>query len=92
MTYDTYLVYASPFPVHAIPVFILSHITHSQINHIRINIDIWYARQVGNLANDGVKLASGNRKCSAEPQDGLEVEAKGGTLRSVTPFHCIHIF
>lgn len=37
--------------------------------------------QVGNLANDGVKLATGTRKCSAEPQDGLEAEANGGTLR-----------
>lgn len=41
---------------------------------------------MGNLANDGVKLAAGNGKCSAEPQDGLEVEAKGGTLRYVMYF------
>lgn len=47
--------------------------------------------QVGNLANDGIKLASGSRKCSAEPQDGLEAEAKGGTLRYV-PLHFINIF
>lgn len=40
--------------------------------------------QVGNLANDGFKLASGGSgKCSAEPEDGLEAEAKGGTLRYV---------
>lgn len=41
-------------------------------------------KQVGNLANDGIKLASlkaGN--CSAEPDDGLEHEANGGTLRYV---------
>lgn len=37
--------------------------------------------QVGNLANDGIKLATGSGKCSAEPEDGLEEEAKGGTLR-----------
>lgn len=38
--------------------------------------------KVGNLANDGIKLASSsNGKCSAEPEDGLEYEAKGGTLR-----------
>lgn len=38
--------------------------------------------QVGNLANDGVKLASSaNGKCSSQPEDGLEQEAKGGTLR-----------
>lgn len=37
--------------------------------------------QVGNLANDGIKLATGSGKCSIEPEDGLEAEAKGGTLR-----------
>jgi hypothetical protein len=37
--------------------------------------------QVGNFANDGVKLATGSGRCSAEPADGLEVEAKGGTLK-----------
>lgn len=37
--------------------------------------------QVGNLANDGIKLATGTGKCSAEPDDGLEEEAPGGTLR-----------
>lgn len=37
------------------------------------------------MANDGFKLASGGSgKCSAEPEDGLEVEAQGGTLRYVT--------
>lgn len=38
-------------------------------------------QKVGNLANDGVKLAATPGKCTAEPDDGLEQEAKGGTLR-----------
>lgn len=38
--------------------------------------------KVGNLANDGIKLASSSHgRCSAEPDDGLEHEAKGGTMR-----------
>lgn len=37
--------------------------------------------QVGNLANDGVKLATDSKKCSATPDDGLEREASGGTIR-----------
>lgn len=47
--------------------------------------------QVGNLANDGVKLGTSShtgRRCSADPHDGLEEESKGGTVRyfSIT-FH-----
>lgn len=38
-------------------------------------------QKVGNLANDGMKLATTRGKCTAEPEDGLEQEAKGGTLR-----------
>lgn len=38
-------------------------------------------KKVGNLANDGIKLATAPGKCTAEPDDGLEQEAKGGTLR-----------
>lgn len=38
-------------------------------------------KKVGNLANDGIKLAATRGKCTAEPEDGLEQEAKGGTLR-----------
>lgn len=42
----------------------------------------WLFRKVGNLANDGIKLASSSTgKCSAEPEHGLEHEAKGGTIR-----------
>lgn len=37
--------------------------------------------RVGNLANDGIKLASGTRLCSSAPTDGLEEEAFEGTLR-----------
>lgn len=40
--------------------------------------------QIGNLANDGIKLgtsASTVRRCSADPHDGLEEESKGGTVR-----------
>lgn len=47
--------------------------------------------QVGNLANDGVKLATGRGKCSAEPSDGLEKEATGGTLRWVVFYNYIFI-
>lgn len=39
--------------------------------------------RVGNLANDGIKLASGTRLCSSAPTDGLEEEAFEGTLRYV---------
>ncbi|GAB0090157.1 protein tincar-like [Sergentomyia squamirostris] len=39
--------------------------------------------KIGNLANDGVKLGSGAGRCSMEPPDGLEEEAKGGTLRAL---------
>lgn len=41
--------------------------------------------QVGNLANDGIKLATGakERRCSMIPHDGLEEEARGGTLRAL---------
>lgn len=40
--------------------------------------------QIGNLANDGVKLttsSSRGSRCSADAHDGLEEETKGGTLR-----------
>ena len=37
--------------------------------------------KIGNFANDGEKLASGYKKCSVTPADGLEEEAKGGTVR-----------
>lgn len=38
--------------------------------------------QIGNLANDGVKLATKTpSRCSADPHDGLEEESKGGTVR-----------
>lgn len=40
--------------------------------------------RVGNLANDGIKLASGTRLCSSAPTDGLEEEAFEGTLRYVS--------
>ncbi|XP_067614575.1 protein tincar [Eurosta solidaginis] len=41
--------------------------------------------KVGNLANDGIKLATGakERRCSMLPHDGLEEEARGGTLRAL---------
>ncbi|XP_011211158.2 protein tincar [Bactrocera dorsalis] len=41
--------------------------------------------KVGNLANDGIKLATGSkeRRCSMSPHDGLEEEARGGTLRAL---------
>ncbi|XP_058447592.1 protein tincar [Malaya genurostris] len=39
--------------------------------------------RVGNLANDGIKLASGTRLCSSAPTDGLEEEAFEGTLRAL---------
>ncbi|XP_070063789.1 protein tincar isoform X2 [Drosophila virilis] len=41
--------------------------------------------QVGNLANDGIKLATGakERRCTLAPHDGLEEEARGGTLRAL---------
>ncbi|XP_055378155.1 protein tincar isoform X2 [Condylostylus longicornis] len=40
--------------------------------------------KVGNLANDGIKLATiPNRKCSMTPHDGLEEESSGGTLRAL---------
>ncbi|KAM8705938.1 hypothetical protein ACLKA7_010264 [Drosophila subpalustris] len=42
-------------------------------------------RVVGNLANDGIKLATGakERRCTLAPHDGLEEEARGGTLRAL---------
>lgn len=43
--------------------------------------------QVGNLANDGVKLGTSShtvRRCSADPHDGLEEESKGGTVRYIS--------
>lgn len=46
-----------------------------------ISFYMLFLSQVGNLANDGIKLATGTGKCSAEPDDGLEEEAPGGTLR-----------
>nr|XP_041631530.1 protein tincar isoform X2 [Drosophila kikkawai] len=41
--------------------------------------------KVGNLANDGIKLATGarERRCTLSPQDGLEEESRGGTLRAL---------
>ncbi|XP_055640852.1 protein tincar [Toxorhynchites rutilus septentrionalis] len=39
--------------------------------------------RVGNLANDGIKLASGTRLCSSTSTDGLEEEAFEGTLRAL---------
>ncbi|KAH8414097.1 hypothetical protein KR222_006551 [Zaprionus bogoriensis] len=41
--------------------------------------------KVGNLANDGIKLATGarERRCTLAPHDGLEEEARGGTLRAL---------
>ncbi|ALC46505.1 tinc [Drosophila busckii] len=41
--------------------------------------------KVGNLANDGIKLATGarERRCTLAPQDGLEEESRGGTLRAL---------
>lgn len=37
--------------------------------------------QVGNFANDGFKLGNSEKSCTAQPDDGLEEEATGGTLR-----------
>lgn len=37
--------------------------------------------QVGNFANDGFKLGNSEKSCTAQPEDGLEEEATGGTLR-----------
>ncbi|XP_017139920.1 protein tincar isoform X2 [Drosophila miranda] len=41
--------------------------------------------KVGNLANDGIKLATGarERRCTLAPHDGLEEESRGGTLRAL---------
>ncbi|XP_037944889.1 protein tincar [Teleopsis dalmanni] len=41
--------------------------------------------KVGNLANDGVKLATGSkgRRCSMATHDGLEEEPNGGTIRTL---------
>ncbi|XP_017039987.1 protein tincar isoform X2 [Drosophila ficusphila] len=41
--------------------------------------------KVGNLANDGIKLATGarERRCTLSPHDGLEEESRGGTLRAL---------
>ncbi|SPP83424.1 protein tincar isoform X1 [Drosophila guanche] len=41
--------------------------------------------KVGNLANDGIKLATGarERRCTLAPHDGLEEETRGGTLRAL---------
>uniref|UniRef100_A0A336LLF2 CSON010848 protein n=1 Tax=Culicoides sonorensis TaxID=179676 RepID=A0A336LLF2_CULSO len=40
--------------------------------------------KVGNFANDGFKLGNGGGKyCTAMPDDGLEEEATGGTLRTL---------
>ncbi|XP_075144961.1 transmembrane protein tincar [Haematobia irritans] len=41
--------------------------------------------KVGNMANDGVKLATSFReqRCSMSPHDGLEEESRGGTLRAL---------
>ncbi|XP_055853102.1 protein tincar [Episyrphus balteatus] len=40
--------------------------------------------KVGNLANDGVKLAGlTEKRCSLSPHDGLVEEARGGTLRAL---------
>ncbi|XP_043863601.1 protein tincar isoform X3 [Drosophila mojavensis] len=41
--------------------------------------------KVGNLANDGIKLATSakERRCTLAPHDGLEEEARGGTLRAL---------
>ncbi|XP_068152497.1 protein tincar isoform X1 [Drosophila tropicalis] len=41
--------------------------------------------KVGNLANDGIKLATGakERRCTLAPHDGLEEESHGGTLRAL---------
>ncbi|EDW95834.2 uncharacterized protein Dyak_GE25500, partial [Drosophila yakuba] len=41
--------------------------------------------KVGNLANDGMKLATGarERRCTLSPHDGLEEESRGGTLRAL---------
>lgn len=46
---------------------------------------VWTTRQVGNLANDGIKLATGarERRCTLSPHDGLEEESRGGTLRAL---------
>lgn len=46
---------------------------------------MWTTRQVGNLANDGIKLATGarERRCTLSPHDGLEEESRGGTLRAL---------
>ncbi|XP_013099153.2 protein tincar [Stomoxys calcitrans] len=41
--------------------------------------------KVGNMANDGVKLATSikEQRCSMSPHDGLEEESRGGTLRAL---------
>ncbi|XP_037924160.1 protein tincar isoform X3 [Hermetia illucens] len=40
--------------------------------------------KVGNLANDGIKLGTmAHSRCSISPHDGLEEEAKGGTVRAL---------
>ncbi|XP_063704575.1 protein tincar [Culicoides brevitarsis] len=39
--------------------------------------------KVGNFANDGFKLGNSEKSCSAQPDDGLEEEATGGTLRTL---------
>uniref|UniRef100_A0A336LJ13 CSON011319 protein n=1 Tax=Culicoides sonorensis TaxID=179676 RepID=A0A336LJ13_CULSO len=45
--------------------------------------------KVGNFANDGFKLGNGGGKyCTAMPDDGLEEEATGGTLRYII-FHLL---
>lgn len=50
-----------------------------------LNILLLFILQVGNLANDGIKLATGikERRCSMSPDDGLEEESRGGTLRAL---------
>ncbi|XP_073816865.1 transmembrane protein tincar [Musca autumnalis] len=41
--------------------------------------------KVGNMANDGIKLATSikEHRCSMAPHDGLEEESRGGTLRAL---------
>ncbi|KAI9576059.1 hypothetical protein GQX74_014542 [Glossina fuscipes] len=55
------------------------------IKNVRRSQTVCRFYKVGNLANDGIKLATGakERRCSMIPHDGLEEEARGGTLRAL---------
>lgn len=54
-------------------------------NFIKCPLSLLSTLQVGNMANDGIKLATSikEQRCSMAPHDGLEEESRGGTLRAL---------